>query len=467
MVSEKTLSKIIDQILNNNFESGKIEEQATEEDSLYQKIDKILNGEKVSKEPAHAMNGYNACSLMPEYTQLPPGKVWVKDNEIYVEGLPGINILPCIKPAKGVDLFVNGQKVNGQIAVSENDYIHVELQVEKKPFQLAIHTSKDKLKAYMSVQLQVEKRYKLIDQPPKQYLELKTTAVTEKYCPVGMDEILARIEKEGIKYGVDYPAIQQFLDNPRDGKYIIARGTPPTNSVDDAVDVLFPEKVIKHQYSEDEKVDFLNFKSIPSVDAGNLLAVKREGKVGQPGISVLGDMVLPREPKKLVVQAGKGVRVDGDMVFANISGRPKVKRMGPVRLFYVEPYLRHYGDINLSTGNQDFRGNIQVYGDVCSGMSVRAGGNIQIMGCVNQANVMAMESVFVNKCIGSTIQAGGDSHYIYNCHSTLKELRADLKGLLKLVGVILDNPKLSKFQNQLPQVVLLLMEKGLTGYRSF
>ncbi|TYO94477.1 DUF342 domain-containing protein [Desulfallas thermosapovorans] len=459
MASEKILSKIIDQILKKNHNGEKNNDQFTEENNLYQEIDRILSSDKDSKMSAHVMTDYNTCFKPSEHTQLLPGKVWIKDNEIYVEGLPGINVLPCIIPTKGVDLFVNHQRVNGKTAVSEHDYIYVDLHVKKKPFHLTIDISKDGLIAYMSVQLQVETRYKLIDQPPKQHIELKTTTTTKKYCPVGMDEILTRIEDAGIKYGVDYPAIQQFLANPRDGKYIIASGVPPTDSKDDVVDVLFHEKVIKHQYSNNEKIDFFNQKSIPSVDAGNLLAVKREGKVGQPGISVFGDIVLPKEPKKLVVRAGKGVRVEGNMVFANMSGRPMVKRIGQVRLFYVEPYLRHYGDIDLSTGNQNFRGNIEVYGDVCNGVSVRAGGNIQIMGSVNRAKVMAMESVLVDKCIGSIVQAGGDSHYIGNCYITLKNLHADLKSLSTLVGVILDNPKLSEFKNQLPQIVLLLMEK--------
>ncbi len=458
MAFGKTLSNTIDHLLNLKLKKERNQNQDKEVDSLYQEIE--ISPKEIEKNKNDSNDSSNPPGHVNTDTeQLSFGQVRVKDNEIYVEGLPGHNILPYINPSEDVDIFINDQPVKSKVAVSEYDNIRVDLQVYEKPFALTIHTSEDGLTAYMSVQLQIEKKYVLVDQPPKQCLDLITTTITKKYCPIGMDEILTRIENEGIKLGIDFPAIQQFLANPQDGKIVIARGVLPTDSRDDVVEVLFPEEVIKHQYSDNEKIDFFNCKSIPSVDADNLLAVRREGEIGQSGLSVFEEVVLPREPKKLIVRAGKGVRVEENMVFADMSGRPMVKRNGSVWLFSVEPYLRHHGDINLSTGNQNFSGNIEVYGDICDGMTVSAGGNIHIIGCVSQAKVIAMESVKVGKCIGSLVQAGGDSHYIGNCYITLKELHTDLKGLFSTVNVLLDNSKLNKYKNQTAQIILTLIEK--------
>jgi len=469
MASEKKLTEVIDYILKMKFNN-----QDKDLTSLPQKIERSFketkNNENKAKSFKHSQENYTTNLKpsehiqpdIPDTVQLPPGKVWVKDNQVYVEGLPGHNILARIMPSKDIDLSINGQVVKNKTSVSAQDYIHVNFHTTEKPFVQTIHTSTNGLTAYMSVQLQTKLNYALVDQSPKQYMVLKTTTNIKEYCPIGMDEILVKIENEGIKYGVDYPAIQQFLANPKNGKYIIARGVPPTDSNDDVVEVLFPQKVIKHQYSNKDKIDFLDFKSIPSVDADNLLALKREGQIGQPGISVMGETILPRNPRKMTIRAGKGARVEENMVFSSMSGRPMVKIIGSVWFFYVDPYLRHFGDINLSTGNQNFRGNIEVCGDVCDGMTVRAGGNICIMGCINQAKVIAMESVQAGKCIGALVHAGGNSHYIGNCYFTLKELHTNLESLSKVVSVLLDSPKLKKHQNQLAQVFLLLIEKKFT-----
>jgi len=73
-----------------------------------------------------------------------------------------------------------------------------------------------------------------------------------------------------------------------------------------------------------------------------------------------------------------------------------------------------------------------------------------------------MESIMAGKCIGALVQAGGDSYYIANCYTTLKELHINLKGLARVVDVLLDNPQMKEFPKQLPQIVLLLIEKKFT-----
>lgn len=468
MSSEKKITKIIDSFLKTYF---KKEKQNKEVDSLSREIEKRLKEFEKSAntqgKAVHTVQNYHIgpdrqVDNHPDKVHLSPGQVWVKDNEIYVKGLPGQNILPCIEPSKGVSLFVNGNLVKNKTAVTEHDYIQIDFQNRETPFELTINTSKDGLTAYMSIRLQTETKYTLVDQPPKPSLVLLTTTNTKKYCPLNFNDILEIIKEERIQFGVDYQVIQQFLADPRDGRFIIARGIPPTDSRDDVVDVLFPEEVLRHQYSDEDRIDFFNLQSIPSVDAGSLLAVKKEGEMGQPGLSVTGEIILPREPRKITIQAGKGTRVEENMVYSNNSGRPMVKRIGSLWLFYMEPYLRHYGNIDLSIGDQNFRGNIEVYGDVCDGITVRAGGNASIMGSVNHAKVIAMESVLASKCIGALVQAGGDSHFINNCSITIKELRVNLEGLSNVLKLLLDNPEIKKFQNQLSLIILILIEKKFT-----
>jgi hypothetical protein len=311
----------------------------------------------------------------------------------------------------------------------------------------------------MSVKLQTVVKYSLEDQLPNQKVVLKTFTTTTKHFPLGPNDLLAKINEAGIINGLDYLAIQDLLDNPRDGKFVIARGVSPTETMDDTIDVFFPEKTIKQQYSYLDRVDFYDLKSIPSVEENTLLAVIKEGKSGQPGFSVVGDMILPRESKRIMLKPGKGVRVEDNMVYSSMAGRPMVKRVGAIWLFCVEPYLTHYGDIDLSTGNQNFRGNIQILGNILDGLTVRAGGSVEVAGFVSRAKVVAMESVAAGKCIGSLVQAGGDSYCTGNSYFVLKELHTDLKQLLQVVNAIIQCPKLEAFRAKIGLVLLLLIEK--------
>lgn len=390
----------------------------------------------------------------------PAGLAWVKDNEIHVEAIPGQTTLPYIQPTKGVNLYINGELVKDKTPVSTNDYIYLELKTEEKPAKIEISKSKNGLTAYMKVRLKTVKQFLLKDQPPQQHLVLKTTVNISKSFPFSLNDILNKIKEEGITHGVDYPAIQEFLSNPRDGTYTIARGTPPTEPVDDSIVILFQERPVKkYDYSFEDRADFYNINIIPSVDENTLLAVKHEGKAGQPGLSVTGEVIMPREPKRITLKPGKGTRIEHNKVFSTLAGRPVYKKIGNTWLFYIEPHLVRYGDIDISVGNQFFRGNITVYGNVQDGMKVRAGGNVQIFGYINRAEVTAMESVWAKKSIGAQVQAGGDSYYLTNAYFVLKELCNNLEGLFNYIKVIIEHPKLKQYKTRQGYLLLILIEK--------
>ena len=142
-VSEKKLVEIIDQLLNSQPEEKK--SPASEINNLSQETEKscndIENSNNKPKSSRLSVENFSTNQDLPGHThldteQLPCGHVWVKDNEIYVEGLPGHNILPCIKPSKGINLFINGKLVKSKTAVSAHDYIHVDFRTQKKPFAL-------------------------------------------------------------------------------------------------------------------------------------------------------------------------------------------------------------------------------------------------------------------------------------------------------------------------------------------
>lgn len=392
--------------------------------------------------------------------KLPVGQVWVKDNEIHVQDVPGQTAPPSIQPTEGVNLFINGRLIKNKTFISARDYLYFELKTEEKPAEIKISISQDGLTAYMGVKLKIKKQHVLVDQPPQQCLVLKTVIKVSKSFPFNLNDILKKIREAGVIHGVDYPAIQKFLANPCNGSFVIARGTSPTEPVDDSVVLLFQEgHVKKHNRMSEGKIDFYSINIIPSVDKNTLLAVKHEGKPGQPGLSVTGKIIMPREPKRIIMKPGKGTRVEKNMVYSTTAGRPVSKKVGNTWLFYIEPHLIRYGDVDITVGNQYFRGNITVYGSIHDSMKIKAGGNVQVFGYINRAEVIAMESVRAGKCIGAQVQAGGDSFYLVNLYYTLKELYKNLTGLSGCIDIIIENPKLKEFRVKQGYLLLLLIEK--------
>jgi hypothetical protein len=107
--------------------------------------------------------------------------------------------------------------------------------------------------------------------------------------------------------------------------------------------------------------------------------------------------------------AGQNVRVsdDGDALIATAGGLPS--RLG--ERVAVMPIYSVQGDVDFTTGNLDFEGNIMVTGGVRPGFRLRASGGIQIGGTVEAAHVEAGGDVTVNSGIvghgKAVIRAGG------------------------------------------------------------
>lgn len=113
-----------------------------------------------------------------------------------------------------------------------------------------------------------------------------------------------------------------------------------------------------------DPVDFRDFRRIPSVEPGKLLAVKRPGAPGSPGVGVDGQPLLPPAPRQLTLKAGFGAQLqaDGTSVVATVAGRPAVEEYGNVRVVRVDPVLVHEGDVDMTSGNIRFKGNVKIIG---------------------------------------------------------------------------------------------------------
>jgi uncharacterized protein (DUF342 family) len=100
-------------------------------------------------------------------------------------------------------------------------------------------------------------------------------------------------------------------------------------------------------------------------------------------VDVLGQPIFPKPGKDMPMPLGKNVYADGNRIRAAIAGQLQLVN----NKLHVSPVIEIKGDVDLSTGNVEFVGNVVVRGSVQSGFTVKADGNVEIFGSVSGGTV--------------------------------------------------------------------------------
>ncbi|MAN52697.1 MAG: hypothetical protein CMG77_12695 [Marinimicrobium sp.] len=141
---------------------------------------------------------------------------------------------------------------------------------------------------------------------------------------------------------------------------------------------------------EDEqgRVDLHHLHEFVVVDPGTPLLRRIPATQGEPGEDVMGEPLMPTPGRDRSFDAlDDSVEPDpedANVLRAAIRGHPVFSSSG-VR---VDPTLRLKA-VDVSTGNIDFEGSVEVAGDVASGFVLSATGDILIRGMVEKADIRA------------------------------------------------------------------------------
>lgn len=234
---------------------------------------------------------------------------------------------------------------------------------------------------------------------------------------VDREEVQAALHQAGVVWGIDEAAIGFALAEGKAERLLVARGLAPVHGDDAEFKLLIPDiKDRKPKVDDTSTVDFRELGLFVSVTAGAELMLRRPATHGMPGKSVLGE-ILASTPGKDLPFAPKldGAIVDpgnSDRLIAAITGQPLYVNCGVT----VEPVLR-VPAVDLSTGNIDFAGSVDVLGDVKSGMKVHAQGDITVHGVVEAAELEAKGSVIVKGgVIGHSEWSIGDGEGFATAH---------------------------------------------------
>ena len=227
------------------------------------------------------------------------------------------------------------------------------------------------------------------------------------------EEVYKAIEDRGIVSGIKEADIREFIRNKKyNYKYIIATGQPSTNGEDAKIIFNFdPNSLnkLRPKQNDDGTVDFKNLEGMKNVKKGELLATKIPATEGVDGYNILGKVLKGRKGKDARLPQGKNTVIsqDGLKLFAGEEGR-LLYEDGKVS---VSTTMLIRGDVDSSTGNIDFLGNVVISGIVHSGFRVQAKGSVEVRGPVEGATIIAGGDIILSYGVQgneqSSLDAGG------------------------------------------------------------
>ncbi|RXI73112.1 DUF342 domain-containing protein [Clostridium tetani] len=336
------------------------------------------------------------------------GTVKIKNGELIVknpkkDGNPANIVIG--EDSEYINVKVDGQEVVKRAEIYEHSTIEVSLYDQVASRKINISTSKDNIEAFASVYYEPEIIYELKDSEENNELILEKVSKYSKMPPkYTVEEIKEQLSKGGIICGIIEENLQNVIEKSCDN-VLIAKGVRPIHEKDDVIEYRFNVDEREKKLEEDAmgNVDFKSIGTVEAVKKGDILAIRHSSKPGRDGVDVKGKLLKHKLGKKIRIRAGNGCQLSGEKIIASIEGKPYVKN----NAFYVYRMYEVRSDVDLTTGNIEFIGDVLVYGNVKEGMEVNAGNSITINKNVERSKIEGKGNITIKGSILSSDILGG------------------------------------------------------------
>lgn len=216
--------------------------------------------------------------------------------------------------------------------------------------------------------------------------------------PLGAGELEGFLKQFRICEGLIPEAIAALLNSAASAAgvagLLIAQGKAMIPGEDGKI-VLTVADALAGSKGEDpaDTVNLHHVQAFLNVDADEVIAVVCPPGAGSPGRSVTGREIPAQPGKPVDLVVGRNVRLndDGATLYATETGRVYC-RDGEIS---VEDIYEIDGDVDFHVGTIDFRGFVEVKGDVLDGFDIHATKGIKIHGIVGISTLSSQGDIFL------------------------------------------------------------------------
>ena len=241
-----------------------------------------------------------------------------------------------------------------------------------------------------------------------------------------ISDIKDLISDHNLRFGIiDDQDIENHLSHAGAEPYsfVVAMGIPSLPARDASVRIYFNNNYLNPgKITEDGSIDFKDRGDVPFVKAGSTLAEKIPGVDGKSGHDVYGNTIPAEKAMDQPFKNGEGTQLspDGLKIIAAIDGQPMMTVHGEIT---VMKEIQIPGDVDYTTGNIIFSGNIIVKGSINPGFTIKGGhltardangavidvtGNIDISGGIIDSVLSAGGGIQAMYMAGTKADAYGD-----------------------------------------------------------
>ena len=308
------------------------------------------------------------------------------------------NIIEDLNKKKITDYKVDELKA----ALEKDDFSDIQIKVAER-------VVREKLEANYKIEISENRmEAKIVFYPVEGEVELDPK------------KIIYDLKQRSVERGIDLETINELVNSHEfNVPYVIAKGTPAVDGISASIEYFFKtESDMKPELDEDGSVNYKKLNVIANVKKGDLLARLVPEVAGTKGMDLYGNEIIPKPPKPIRLRYGKNVTINEDRteIYADEDGLVKLQdNKVIVNNTYDVP-----NNVANSTGDIEFAGTVIVHGNVVTGFTVVAKGDIEVQGVVEGAYLKAQGNIILHKGIQgmgkSIVEAGGNiqAKYIEN-----------------------------------------------------
>ncbi|OGU15029.1 MAG: hypothetical protein A2076_18410 [Geobacteraceae bacterium GWC2_53_11] len=235
--------------------------------------------------------------------------------------------------------------------------------------------------------------YSLYLRIPDNRLECRCSYVPhEQGAMITRDDLTGFLKQYNVREGIDQRSFDEFLVKAAAGQQMVdvllASGTPPVDGADEYLSLsIHPSSSV---YSGEEvvtNIDMHIVQTFINVSNGDEIGRIIPAEPGIPGKNIMGLPIPPQPGKPLKATIGKNIRTEdnGTVLIAAATGR--FCQSGD-EISVEEEYVVK-GDINFRVGSINFKGIVEVRGDVLDHFDVTATKGLAVTGNIGVCSIIS------------------------------------------------------------------------------